>query len=121
MGVAEKSSLMVAAVVVPLLQKERRSRTERRRRNRVKLSLPARFRPFDPRYGQLEEVQMTVDFTRNGLYFTTWLEHYHPGMRVLVTFPYCSVARVRRDYLGCVVRVERLPDGHLGIAVRFLF
>ncbi len=62
-----------------------------------------------------------MNLTRNGLYFTTWLEHYHQGMRVLVTFPYCSVACVRREYLGRVVRVERLPDGHLGVAVGFLF
>ncbi len=112
---------MVTAAVLALPQKERRSHTERRRRHRVKLSLSARFRPFDPRSGRLEEVQTILNFTRNGFYFATWFEHYYPGMRLLVTFPYCSVNPVRREYLGKIVRLERLPDGRLGVAVHFLF
>lgn len=121
MGKGEKSFPTVTATIVPLLQRERRRHNERRRRHRVKLSLPARFRPFDPRYGHVEEVQTVLNFTRNGLYFTTWLEHYYQELRVLVTFPCCSEASARREYLGKVVRVERLPDGRLGVAVHLLF
>lgn len=121
MAKAEKASLTVSAVVVPLAKKERGNQTESRRRHRVKLFLPARFRIFHPGYSQLEEVQTTLNFTRKGLYFTTWLEHYRPEMRVLVTFPFCSTASVRREYLGKIVRVDRLSNGQLGVAVEFVF
>ena len=121
MGLTEESSLTATALVLPLLQRERRKRTDRRRRHRIKLSLPACLRPFDPRYACLEEVQTTLNFNRDGLYFTTWLEQYFLGMRVLVTFPYCSEASARLEYLGKVVRMERLADGRLGVAVQFVF
>jgi hypothetical protein len=121
LGAPDKSSPAIAAAVLPLVHEDRRNRSDRRRRHRVKLPLLARLRPFDPRYGQLEEVQSTLDFTREGLYFTTWLEHYCLGMFVLVVFPDSSAASVRLECLGKIVRLERLADGRLGIAVQFLF
>lgn len=121
MSEAENSSPVTAAVVELPLDNEPRSQTERRRRHRVKVALPARVRPFDPRLGHLEEVQHTLNFSRDGLYFGTWAEYYCPGMRVLITFPCCSRARNRREYLGKIVRIERLPDGRRGVAVRFVF
>jgi len=120
MNEAENSSVTAVMVEVPL-DNESRSQAERRRRHRVKVALPARVRPFDPRLGHLEEVQDTLDFSRDGLYFGTWAEYYSPGMRVLITFPCCSLARNRREYLGKIVRIERLPDGRRGVAVRFMF
>ena len=121
MSAPDKSSPAIAAVVMPLVHEDRRNRSDRRRRHRVKLPLLARLRPFDPRHGQLEEVQTTLNFTRDGLYFPTWLEHYYLGMFVLVVFPDSSVASVRLECLGKVVRLERLADGRLGVAVQFLF
>jgi hypothetical protein len=41
-------------------------------------------------------------------------------MRVRVTFPYHLPDPVETEYLGEVVRVERLDDGRFGVAVRFL-
>ncbi len=100
------------AVISPLPPKERR------RTRRVKILKPARVRPADPQYK--EEVRTTLNATRDGLYFTTWAEHYYVGMRVCATFPYASVDVCNSEYLGEVVRIGRLEDGSLGIAVRIL-
>ena len=96
------------------------SRSERRQRERLEFSLPVHVRPLNPRQKQLEEVSNALNFSRKGLYFTTRLNHYYVGMGLLVTIPYCSVATLRRKYLGEVVRVEHLADGRQGVAVRFL-
>ena len=114
-------SATVTAVIGPCFENERRCRDERRHRQRLKVSLPARLRPFNSEYWPLEEVQTTVNFTRNGLYFVTWTEHYSLGMRVLVTLPYGSPDRVHKEYLGQIVRLERLTDGGWGVALQFLF
>jgi len=104
------SSTAQRAIISPLPPKElRRSR-------RVKISLPARVRPSDPKYK--EEVRTTLNTSRDGLYFTTWTEHYYVGMRVRATFPYASVDVCNSEYLGEVMRIDRLEDGSLGIAVR---
>jgi len=120
MSEAENSSVTAVMVELPL-DNEPRSQTERRRRHRVKVALPVRVRPFDPRLGNLEEVQDTLNFSRDGIYFGTWAEYYCPEMRVLITFPCRGQARNRREYLGKIVRIERLPDGRRGVAVRFVF
>jgi hypothetical protein len=114
-------SSMATVIVGPRLGSERRRRDERRQRQRLEVSLPARLRPFNSEYWRLEEVQTTLNFTRNGLYFVTWNEHYSLGMRVLVTLPYRKAGSVHRDYLGQIVRLERLVDGRWGVALQFLF
>jgi hypothetical protein len=115
------NSSIVTAIVGPRFESVRRRRDERRQRQRLKVSLPARLRPFSPEYWRSEEVQTTLNFTRNGLYFVTWTEHYSLGMRVLVTLPYSSAASAHRDYLGQIVRLERLKDSRWGVALQFLF
>ena len=92
--------------------------TERRRSRRAKISLPVRCQPEDSRYE--EEVRSTLNASREGLYFTAWAEHYYIEMRVQVTFPYASVDPCNREYIGEVVRIDRLKDGRLGIAVKIL-
>lgn len=100
------------AVVAPL------SRSEHRRSHRAKVSLPVRVRPADPKY--VEEVQTTLNATRDGLYFTTSLKHYYLGMQVQVTFPYRPTDRVNSEYIGRVVRLDRLAGGRWGVAIHFL-
>lgn len=112
---------MVIPVPVLVPRKERRKQADRRCRHRLELALPALIRPFEARHGRLEEeVRPVANFSRDGLFFTTWLEHYYPEMRLLVTFPYVSGNSVHRIYFGKVVRLERLPKRGLGVAVRFL-
>ena len=93
-------------------------RRELRRNPRAKISKPVRVRPSDPRYQ--EEVQTTLNASRDGLYFATGAEHYYLGMRVCVTFPYASNDLCNMELLGEVVRIERLADGRRGIAVRMM-
>ena len=50
----------------------------------------------------------------DGLYFTASLQHYYEEMRLMVTSPF-------PPEIGEVVRVERLTDGRVGVAVRFLW
>jgi hypothetical protein len=91
---------------------------ERRRSRRVNISEPVRVRPSDPKYQ--DEVRNTLNVSRNGLYFSTWAEHYYIGMSLGVTFPYASVDLGNGESVGRIVRIERLNDGRFGIAVQIL-
>jgi hypothetical protein len=91
-----------------------------RRRNRLKVSLPVHLSVFDARFRDIEDVGEVVDFTRDGLYFTTCMPHYFVGMRLVVTFPYGDKVVAHRKFLGSIVRMEDLGEGKSGVAVRFL-
>ncbi len=92
---------------------------EKRRKPRAKISKPVRARPVDP--SRAQEVQPTLNASRDGLYFTTSAAHYYAGMHSRITFPYVSPVDNRNlEQLPDVVRVDRLEDGRFGIAVRIL-
>jgi hypothetical protein len=91
---------------------------ERRRSRRAAIAKPARVRPDDRRYK--EEIRTTDNASREGLYFTTWAEHYYVGMRLHVTFPYASVDPCNVEHLAEVVRMSRISDGRTGVGIRFL-
>jgi len=93
---------------------------DNRTRKRIKVSLPVHVRPFDARFAEIEDVGKVVDFTRDGLFFTTAMPHYFVGMRLIVTFPYGDNVAAHRKFLGTIVRLEHLSDDTRGIAVRFL-
>jgi hypothetical protein len=93
---------------------------ESRRRNRLKVTLPVRLRPVDPRDQPAEELQTTINFNRHGIFFATSGDHYRTGMKLLVAFPY-SPGAICQEYAGEVVRIEKLSDGRCGVAVRFLY
>jgi hypothetical protein len=59
------------AVIAPAGQHEHRAS------RRVKISRPILARPSDPKYK--EEVQVTLNTSRDGLYFKTRAKHYHVG------------------------------------------
>ncbi len=109
------STIQSASVVTDSAHECRRSR-------RSKIGLSLRARPSDPeRDEHFEEVRPTLNAARDGLYFASWRESYYEGMRVFVTFPYSSHPdAIGCEYLGHVVRVDRLADGRLGVAVQLL-
>ena len=114
---------MAAAVQVtqrPLLSRPGKSKKEARKRERLKVHLPLEVRPFDARFIDIRDVGEVIDFTRDGLYFSTCMPHYFVGMRLIVTFPYGEKASSHKRFLGSIVRMEDRPDGSRGIAVRFL-
>ncbi len=92
--------------------------TERRQVQRENLSEPVLICPCDSEYP--EEVCTTLNVSRNGLYFMTTTEHYFPGMNVIVTLNFHSDDPMQQEYIGDVVRLERLEDGKWGVAIRIL-
>jgi len=98
----------------------RKSKREARKRERLKIHLPVEVRPFDARFIDIRDVGEVIDFTRDGLYFSTCMPHYFLGMRLIVTFPFGEKVASHKRFLGEIVRLEDRPDGARGIAVRFL-
>jgi len=93
---------------------------DNRRRKRLRLALPVHVRPFDARFAEIEDVGQVVDFTRDGLYFTTCMPHYFVGMRLIVTFPFGDNVSAHRKFLATIVRLEHRGSQTCGIAVRFV-
>jgi hypothetical protein len=62
-----------------------------------------------------EDVGTLIDLSRDGLFFTSQSHHYQIGMELQFTFPQTS-----SECGGEVVRMERRPNGHLGVGVRIL-
>ena len=90
--------------------------TERRQARRENASESVLICPCDPEYA--EEVCTTLNMSRSGLYFATTTEHYFPGMNVIVTLNFHNP--MQQEYIGDVVRLERLEDCKWGVAVRIL-
>jgi hypothetical protein len=97
--------------IAPAAQKDRRGD------RRAKISRLALVRPWDPRYK--EELDTTLNTSRDGLYLTTRVNHYYVGMRLSVTM-YGHNDPCNPWSLGEVVRTDRLQDGSFGIAVRIV-
>lgn len=94
---------------------------EQRRYHRAKMARPLRVRPSEPRDDHFEETLVSVNASKEGIYFTTRRSGYYKGMRVFVTFPFTSVNDpMTCEYVAEVVRVEELPNSRFGIAVRLL-
>ena len=91
---------------------------ERRQAQRQELSEPVLICPCDSECP--EEVCTTLNVSRNGLYFATTTGHYFPGMNVIVTPNFHPEDSIQREYMGDVVRIERLEEGKWGVAIRIL-
>ena len=90
----------------------------RRSNRRAKMARPVRVRPSEPRDEHFEDLPVSVNASKEGIYFTTRLNSYYKGMRVFVTFPYSSPHDpMNCEYVAEVVRVEELPKGKFGVAV----
>jgi hypothetical protein len=90
---------------------------ERRREPRAQIARPVYVETADPDGEQFEEVRTTRDLGRWGFYFMTEKGSYRPGMQVHA-IP--AFGCLNCEYDGEVVRVERLPEGEFGVAVRLL-
>ena len=92
--------------------------TELRRSRRAKIARPMRVRPSEPRDEHFEDHPVSVNASKEGIYFTSRRDSYYPGMRVFVTFPYSSPHDpMNCEYVGEVLRVEKLPNNKTGVAV----
>ena len=99
-------------------EKLEKSVSEKRVSHRAKISRPVRVRPSEPRDDHFEDLPISVNASKSGIYFTSRLKSYYPGMRVFVTLP-CSSPHdpMNCEYVAQVVRVEKLESGKTGVAV----
>jgi hypothetical protein len=94
---------------------------EQRRSRRAKIVRTVRVRPSEPRDEHFEDLPLSVNASKEGIFFTTRRETYYPGMRVFVTFPFSSPHDpMNCEYVASVVRVEKLPNKKFGVAVELL-
>jgi hypothetical protein len=90
---------------------------ERRREHRAKVARPVYLEAVSPNGELFEELRTTRDMGRWGFYFTTEKDSYRTGMAVRA-IP--AFGCLNSEYEGEVVRVEPLPTGEFGVAVRLL-
>jgi len=91
---------------------------DKRRSRRAKIAKPLRVRPSEPRDEHFEDLPISVNASKEGIYFHTRRSGYYKGMRVFVTFPFSSAHDpMNCEYVGEVVRVESLPNGRFGVAL----
>jgi len=92
--------------------------SELRRARRAKISKQLRVRPSDPRDDHFEDLPVSANASKHGIYFVSRRSNYYKGMRVFVTFPFTSAHDpMNCEYLAEVVRVESLPKNRFGVAV----
>jgi hypothetical protein len=90
---------------------------ERRREPRAQIVRPVYVETADPEGEHFEELRSTRDLSRWGFYFVTEKRSYWPGMQVHA-IP--AFGCLNSEFDGEVVRVEQLPTGEFGIAVRLV-
>jgi hypothetical protein len=92
--------------------------SELRRARRAKISKQVRVRPSEPRDDHFEDLPVSANASKHGIYFVSRRSNYYKGMRVFVTFPYSSPHDpMNCEYLAEVVRIEKLPKDRFGVAV----
>src|SRR5271154_2701831 len=94
---------------------------ELRRSRRAKIAKPLRVRPSEPRDEHFEDLPVSVNASKEGIYFHSRRSNYYKGMRVFVTFPFSSAHDpMNCEYVAQVVRVDKLPNNKFGVAVNLL-
>jgi hypothetical protein len=93
------------------------AQADRRREPRTRIDRPVYVQPAGLCGQHFEEVRTMRDFSRSGFYFVTQKGFYREGMQLYV-IP--AFGCFNFEYIGEVVRIERLPFGDYGIAVRLL-
>jgi hypothetical protein len=91
--------------------------TDRRREPRIQVDRLVYVQLADSGDSYFEEVRSMRDLSRSGFYFVTDRESYKQGIRLHVV---PAFGCLNLEYLGEVVRVEELPFGEYGVAVRLL-
>ncbi len=103
--------------IFSLKEEAPRDRQERRREPRVQVDRPVYIQPIEHDEEHFEEVRKMQNFSRNGFYFVSERTSYRPGAYLYVV---PAFGCLNLEYLGEVVRVDELPDGEFGVAVRLL-
>lgn len=92
--------------------------SQKRSCRRAKIAKPLRVRPSEPRDEHFEDLPVSINASKEGIYFHTRRASYYKGMRVFVTFPFSSAHDpMNCEYVAEVVRIEQLANGRLGVAL----
>jgi hypothetical protein len=68
-----------------------------------------------------EEITVSTNVSKNGIYFHSHRRIYRAGMRLFITYPFTfDHDPMKADYVAEVVRVEELDDSRVGVAVRLI-
>jgi PilZ domain len=93
---------------------------DKRRSRRIRIGQPMKIRVLDSK-DTFEELNITKNVAREGIFFISSLARYHEGMRLYVTVPHHNPRDPQdREYLAQVVRLEKLDEGQYGVALQFL-
>jgi hypothetical protein len=96
-------------------------RFEKRISGRAKISRMLRIRPSDPDIEHFEEITVSTNVSKNGIFFHSHRRIYRVGARLFITYPFTfENDPMKSEYLAEVVRVEELEDSRVGVAVRLL-
>lgn len=96
-------------------------RLDNRTSRRAKVARKLHVRPSDPDVEHFEEVLVSTNVAKQGIYFQTRLQSYRVGMRLFVTYPFTfENDPMKTEYIAEVLRVEQFPDGKFGIAIRLI-
>ena len=93
---------------------------DRRRTERVPVSLPVHVCSSDGAIDKFEKVSTTLNASRDGVYFSSDIQAYTVGMSLVVTFPYSRAPERNVHFFGKVVRIDALPKNRFGIAVELV-
>jgi PilZ domain len=97
------------------------TQAEKRLSRRAKMSQMLRVRPSDPDDEHFEELPVTINVSRHGIYFHTNRIDYRVGMRLFITYPFTFANDpMKTEYVAEVLRVEQLANNRVGVAVRLL-
>jgi hypothetical protein len=85
------------------------------------MSKMLRVRPSEARNDHFADLPVSVNVSKQGIYFYTHRRDYYKGMRLFVTFPFIFANDpMNCEYLAEVMRVENLPNDRCGIAVHLI-
>src|ERR1700751_6223959 len=91
---------------------------DKRKTRRAKIAKTLRVRPSEPRDEHFEDLPVSVNASKEGIFFQTRLKGYYKGMRVFVTFPFSSKHDpMNCEYVAGVVRGEDVPNKGCGGAL----
>jgi hypothetical protein len=94
---------------------------EKRLNRRARMCRMLRVRPSDPADEHFEDLPVSQNISKQGIFFHSPRSDYYKGMRLFITFPFTFAQDpMAVDYLAEVVRVEKFPDNRVGVAVRLL-
>jgi hypothetical protein len=98
---------------------EARPESERRLASRARLQLPVRARDMTTGC-QLDILTLTQSVSHAGLYFLA-RGNFLAGRTLRVTYPHWEgPGAINKEYAAQIVRVDQLPGGAQGIAIKFL-